>query len=67
LPRCDSSNCLKGIEDALNGIAYVDDSQIGRHIINRRYAMPGEPAYTRVTITEGVTNAATVTESTANR
>jgi Holliday junction resolvase RusA-like endonuclease len=67
LPRCDSSNCLKGIEDSLNGIAYVDDSQIGRHIIDRRYAMPGEPAYTRVTITEGVTNAATVTESTANR
>jgi len=67
LPRCDSSNCLKGIEDALNGIAYVDDSQIGRHVIDRRYAMPGEPAYTRVTITEDLFYAATVTESTANR
>lgn len=55
LPRCDSSNCLKGIEDALNGIAYVDDSQIGTHHIRRRYAGPGEAAHTLVIITEDVT------------
>ena len=53
LPRVDSSNVLKGVEDALNGVAYVDDSQIGTHYIKRRYALPGEVAHTTVTITEG--------------
>ena len=59
LPRCDSSNCLKGVEDALNGVAYVDDSQIGTHYIKRRYALPGEVAHTTVTITEGTGDDAT--------
>jgi Holliday junction resolvase RusA-like endonuclease len=58
LPRADSSNCLKGVEDALNGVAYVDDSQIGTHYMVRRYATPGEVAHTTVTITEGVVHAA---------
>lgn len=60
LPRCDSSNCLKGLEDALNGIAYVDDSQIGRHIIERRYARRGEAPCTSVTITEETNDAQAV-------
>lgn len=60
LPRCDSSNCLKGLEDALNGIAYVDDSQIGRHVIERRYAGHGEAPHTSVTITEEIHHAQAV-------
>ncbi len=27
LPRADVTNCVKGVEDALNGVAYVDDRQ----------------------------------------
>jgi len=34
----DSSNVVKSVEDALNGIIYVDDSQICDHIIRKRYA-----------------------------
>lgn len=37
LPRPDCSNCLKGIEDALNGIAWVDDSQVGRVVVEKSY------------------------------
>ena len=28
LPRADITNCVKGVEDALNGVAYVDDRQL---------------------------------------
>jgi len=28
---------LSGVEDALNGIAYVDDHQIGKHVLDRSY------------------------------
>ena len=35
--RPDGSNVLKGIEDALNGIAYDDDSQIVDDSIQKRY------------------------------
>ena len=66
LPRCDSSNCLKGIEDALNGVAYVDDSQIGTHVIIRRYSSPGELSRTTVTITEGTVNGTTEREATVH-
>lgn len=48
LPRPDCSNCLKGIEDALNGVAWVDDSQIGRVVIEKTY---GERPGTTVRIT----------------
>lgn len=48
LPRPDCSNCLKGIEDALNGVAWVDDSQLGRVVIEKTY---GEQPSTTVRIT----------------
>lgn len=34
----DCSNYLKGIEDALNGIAYLDDSQLVLVHVTKRYA-----------------------------
>ena len=39
LPRADCSNVLKGIEDALNGVAWLDDSQIGRLLVEKSYGM----------------------------
>jgi Holliday junction resolvase RusA-like endonuclease len=47
LPRPDCSNCLKGIEDALNGVAWVDDSQVGKVIVEKSY---GTEARTTVRI-----------------
>ena len=47
LPRPDVSNCQKGIEDALNGVAWVDDRQVGTVIATKRY---GEEAATIVEI-----------------
>ena len=47
LPRPDCSNCLKGIEDSLNGVAWVDDSQVGRVVIEKSY---GTEARTTVRI-----------------
>jgi Holliday junction resolvase RusA-like endonuclease len=34
----DSSNIQKSVEDALNGICYLDDAQIVDHIITKRYS-----------------------------
>jgi len=48
LPPCDSSNLLKGLEDCLNGVAYMDDEQIGEHFLKRYY---GQEARTTVRIT----------------
>jgi Holliday junction resolvase RusA-like endonuclease len=48
LPRADCSNCLKGIEDALNGVAWVDDTQLGKVIIEKSW---GQEARTTVRIT----------------
>lgn len=36
-PDCD--NIAKNINDALNGIAYVDDAQIVKDIIEKRYSV----------------------------
>jgi Holliday junction resolvase RusA-like endonuclease len=47
LPRPDVSNCIKGIEDALNGVAWHDDQQVGTVIATKRY---GEDAVTIVKI-----------------
>jgi Holliday junction resolvase RusA-like endonuclease len=41
MPRPDCSNCLKGIEDSLNGVAWVDDSQVGRVVIEKSYGTEG--------------------------
>ena len=41
LPRADCSNVLKGLEDALNGVAWVDDTQIGRVVIEKSYGPEG--------------------------
>ena len=41
LPRPDCSNCLKGLEDSLNGVAWVDDSQVGRVVIEKSYGSEG--------------------------
>ena len=47
MPRGDNKNLLSGVEDALNKIAYLDDHQIGRHVIERSY---GPEARTTVRI-----------------
>ena len=47
-PPVDSSNLLKGLEDALNGVAWGDDVQIGRHAFEKVY---GTEARTTVRIT----------------
>ena len=47
LPRPDCSNVLKGLEDALNGVAWVDDTQIGRLVVEKTY---GTEARTTVRI-----------------
>jgi len=47
LPRADVTNCVKGVEDALNGIAYVDDRQLCSVTATKAW---GEEAFTRVRI-----------------
>jgi Holliday junction resolvase RusA-like endonuclease len=37
--RPDCSNYLKGVEDALNGIAYLDDSQIVLVHVTKQYSL----------------------------
>jgi Holliday junction resolvase RusA-like endonuclease len=37
--RPDCSNYLKGVEDALNGIAYLDDSQIVLVHVTKKYSL----------------------------
>ena len=48
VPPGDCSNYLKGIEDALNGVAWGDDVQVGRIVIEKTY---GNKASTTVRIT----------------
>jgi Holliday junction resolvase RusA-like endonuclease len=47
LPRPDVSNCQKGIEDALNGVAWVDDRQVGEAIVRKSF---GTEARTTVNV-----------------
>ena len=48
--RGDCSNLAKGIEDALLGVAYKDDSQVVELTVRKRWAKPGEDAAAIVTI-----------------
>ncbi|NBW15346.1 MAG: RusA family crossover junction endodeoxyribonuclease [Caulobacteraceae bacterium] len=41
LPRADCSNCLKGIEDSLNGVAWADDTQVGRVVVEKSWGTEG--------------------------
>jgi Holliday junction resolvase RusA-like endonuclease len=41
LPRPDCSNVLKGIEDSLNGVAWVDDTQVGKVIVEKSFGTEG--------------------------
>jgi Holliday junction resolvase RusA-like endonuclease len=41
LPRADCSNVLKGIEDSLNGVAWVDDTQVGKVVIEKSWGTEG--------------------------
>lgn len=46
-PKCDCDNLAKGVLDALNGIAFDDDSQVTQLFITKAY---GVTAYTEVLI-----------------
>jgi hypothetical protein len=48
--RGDATNLAKGIEDALNKIAWADDSQVVELTVRRRWAKPGEDAGAYITI-----------------
>ena len=41
LPRCDLDNMAKAVLDALNGVAWVDDSQVSRLVIEKSYGTDG--------------------------
>lgn len=47
VPPGDCSNYLKGIEDCLNGVAWVDDVQLGKVVVEKSY---GKEARTTVRI-----------------
>ena len=47
LPRYDVDNCAKAALDALNGVAWADDSQVARLVVEKSY---GEEARTTVRI-----------------
>lgn len=51
VPNCkpDIDNVLKAVLDGLNGIAYIDDTQVVAVVCERRY---GEEAYLEVTVEE---------------
>ena len=41
LPRCDLDNMAKAVLDALNGVAWVDDSQVSRLVVEKSYGSEG--------------------------
>ncbi|MDI4168582.1 RusA family crossover junction endodeoxyribonuclease, partial [Pseudomonas aeruginosa] len=36
--KCDADNCLKAVCDALNGVAWKDDTQVVNVMLAKRYA-----------------------------
>ena len=48
----DVTNLAKGVEDALNGICYHDDSAIIDERLRKRYALPGEEPGIRLELWE---------------
>ena len=64
--RPDCSNLVKGIEDALNELAYQDDGQISRLVVDKFYHAIGEAPGATVTIRQipDGTETAAVTETT---
>jgi Holliday junction resolvase RusA-like endonuclease len=49
-PKGDLDNYAKGIGDALNGVAYADDSQVVGLNVRKRYGPAGMPPVTLVTL-----------------
>lgn len=41
LPRPDVDNAAKAVLDSLNGIAWLDDSQVGRLVVEKSYGVEG--------------------------
>lgn len=41
LPRSDLDNMAKAVLDALNGVAWVDDSQVSRLVVEKSYGTEG--------------------------
>lgn len=42
IPRPDLDNCAKAVLDALNGVAWVDDSQVQRFVVSKAYGPHGQ-------------------------
>jgi Holliday junction resolvase RusA-like endonuclease len=51
--RPDADNYLKTVLDALNGVAFKDDSQVVRVLFAKRYATDGPPAWD-ITVAEAM-------------
>lgn len=41
LPRVDVDNAAKAVLDSLNGVAWVDDSQVARLVVEKSYGVEG--------------------------
>lgn len=41
LPRADLDNMAKAVLDSLNGVAWIDDSQVARLVVEKSYAAEG--------------------------
>lgn len=50
IKKPDASNVLKALEDALNGVAWEDDSQICNLHVYKRTAAQGQDPYTRIEV-----------------
>lgn len=51
ITKPDCSNVSKCVEDALNGIAYRDDAQVARAVVEKRHCSQDDPEGARVEIT----------------